>query len=92
MNTFEELEGEESIEALSKGYPAQTLGPVFLGEFLQGEISFPKHIMRTSLWEENEECMRWIEKQTPTSIMYVSFFSSTLMYDFEHVDVKRPSY
>ena len=55
VNMFEELEGEESIEALSKGYPAQTLGPIFFGEFLQGEISFPKYIMRTSLWEENEE-------------------------------------
>ncbi|GLJ50028.1 hypothetical protein SUGI_1064150 [Cryptomeria japonica] len=73
INVFEELEGPEAAEGLSKGYPALPIGPVFLPEFLQAtksSISFG-----TRLWEEDLDCLEWLQTKPPSSVLYVSFGS-----------------
>eukprot|EP01018_Ginkgo_biloba_P020808 Gb_00200 [translate_table: standard] len=69
VNTFEELEGKEIVEGLSKGCPALAVGPVFLANFLEGRGS------ATSIWEEDPKCLQWLDMQKPASVLYVSFGS-----------------
>ncbi|KAH9295900.1 hypothetical protein KI387_039488 [Taxus chinensis] len=74
INVFEELEGPEAAEGLSKGYPALPIGPVFLPEFLEGDESSSVNIA-TSLLKENLDCLKWLDAQAPSSVLYVAFGS-----------------
>uniref|UniRef100_A0A0D6QYT6 Glycosyltransferase N-terminal domain-containing protein n=1 Tax=Araucaria cunninghamii TaxID=56994 RepID=A0A0D6QYT6_ARACU len=84
VNTFEELEGPDSIRALGKDCPAQAVGPVFLLRE-QENGAFPGNGIRTSLWEEEEEaCIKWLDGREAASVLYVSFGSLALMSK-EHI-------
>ena len=70
VNTFEDLVGRDTVEALSlNGCPALAIGPLFLPNFLQGVDP------ATSLLEEDESCLPWLDMQRPSSVIYVSFRS-----------------
>eukprot|EP01018_Ginkgo_biloba_P035981 Gb_19140 [translate_table: standard] len=70
VNTFEELEGKEAIDGLSiNGCPALAVGPVSLPEFLEGKES------AFSMWDEDTNCLQWLDMQKPASVLYVSFGS-----------------
>ncbi|GLJ32715.1 hypothetical protein SUGI_0658170 [Cryptomeria japonica] len=76
VNTFEELEGREAAAALSiNGRPSLSIGPVFLPSFLRGENSTQSNL---SMWEEDDSCLHWLDKQSPRSVLYVSFGSLAL--------------
>eukprot|EP01018_Ginkgo_biloba_P035970 Gb_19125 [translate_table: standard] len=70
VNSFEELEGKEAIEGLSNGYPALAIGPVFLPDFFEDS-----GYSSTSMWEEDRNCLQWLDTQKPASVLYVSFGS-----------------
>ncbi|KAH9303137.1 hypothetical protein KI387_014720 [Taxus chinensis] len=71
INTFEELEGRDAAAALSaNGCPSLAIGPVFLPKVLQGEET-----RLGSMWDEDESCLEWLDKQRPGSVLYVSFGS-----------------
>eukprot|EP01018_Ginkgo_biloba_P035968 Gb_19137 [translate_table: standard] len=70
VNSFEELEGKEIVEGLSNGYPALAIGPVFLPNFFEDT-----EYSSTSMWEEDPNCLQWLDTQKPASVLYVSFGS-----------------
>ena len=71
VNTFEELEGKGAVTALSLhgSCPALAIGPLFLPNFLHGRDS------TSSLWEEDESCLTWLDMQEAASVIYISFGS-----------------
>lgn len=72
INTFEELEGREAAAALSvNGCPAGAIGPVFLPGFLLGRNGS----IKSSMWEEDESCLKWLDMHPLDSVVYVSFGS-----------------
>eukprot|EP00249_Psilotum_nudum_P001208 c13579_g1_i3 orf=1313-2269(+) len=70
LNTFYELEGRV-IEVLQQDVPVYPVGPLLLSSSdeeicMQPEVSF---------WQEDDECLTWLDTQLPASVVYVSFGS-----------------
>ncbi|XP_057863987.1 7-deoxyloganetin glucosyltransferase-like [Cryptomeria japonica] len=75
VNTFHELEAPETVSALScNGCPALAVGPVFLPNFMEGRDLNG----RASLFEQDDNCLEWLDVHQPTSVIYVSFGSIAL--------------
>ena len=72
VNTFDELETPETVNALSvNGCPALAVGPVFLPHLLEGRDLNGL----ASLSVQDERCLKWLDAQEPASVIYVSFGS-----------------
>ncbi|KAL4196270.1 hypothetical protein AMTRI_Chr04g245320 [Amborella trichopoda] len=78
LNTFYELE-KEVLNAVKASFlcPMYALGPL---------ISFSNHESKDqlkntsmSLWNQESECLDWLEKQKPRSVLFVSFGSMTIV-------------
>eukprot|EP01018_Ginkgo_biloba_P038583 Gb_30220 [translate_table: standard] len=81
VNSFEELEGPETISGLSQGYPALAVGPVFLPESLIGNGAAAPLVARA--WKEDSECLKWLDTQPPGSVLYVSFGSIVVVSNLQ---------
>ncbi|XP_076925131.1 7-deoxyloganetin glucosyltransferase-like [Bidens hawaiensis] len=77
FNTFDELEGE-ILDALSLTFPlCYGIGPLHL---LQSKIADKSlDSIKSNLWVEEPECLKWLDDKEPLSVIYVNFGSITVM-------------
>ncbi|CAN6239371.1 unnamed protein product [Urochloa humidicola] len=86
LNTFNELEGEAvaSIESLGLARKVYTLGPLPL--LAREDPPTPRSSIRLNLWNEQEECMRWLDGRKPGTVVYLNFGSITVMTNEQLVE------
>ncbi|EFJ27163.1 hypothetical protein SELMODRAFT_412105 [Selaginella moellendorffii] len=74
VNSFEELEGSATFQALRDISPkAIAVGPLF---------TMAPGCNKASLWKEDTESLSWLGKQSPGSVLYISLGTiATLSFD-----------
>eukprot|EP01018_Ginkgo_biloba_P036066 Gb_27271 [translate_table: standard] len=78
-NTFYDLEAPilNSFREQDWVYP---VGPLIPSQFLNGNISQANTgLITTGFWAEELQCLDWLDKQSPQSVIYVSFGSLTVL-------------
>ncbi|XP_031251671.1 linamarin synthase 2-like [Pistacia vera] len=79
FNTFDEFE-QEVLEAITSKFPnIYTIGPLPLLCRHVPDSSFKS--FTSSLWKEDSECLKWLDKREPNSVVYVNYGSVTVMTD-----------
>uniref|UniRef100_A0ACD5ZV64 Uncharacterized protein n=1 Tax=Avena sativa TaxID=4498 RepID=A0ACD5ZV64_AVESA len=79
VNTFDDLEADV-LEALGAEYPGiYTIGP--LGSLLSHHITDDDDSSTggLSLWKQDTDCLAWLDKQEPSSVVYANFGSLTVL-------------
>lgn len=79
VNTFQDLEADV-LEALGAEYPRiYTIGP--LGSLLSHHITDDDDSSTggLSLWKQDTDCLAWLDKQEPSSVVYANFGSLTVL-------------
>ncbi|KAG8368650.1 hypothetical protein BUALT_Bualt15G0067600 [Buddleja alternifolia] len=77
INTFDELE-HNVLNALSSiSPPIYPLGPLHL--FTNQIQENASKRIRSSLWKEEPECLKWLDSKQPNSVIYVSFGSLAIL-------------
>ncbi|KAF6174075.1 hypothetical protein GIB67_020257, partial [Kingdonia uniflora] len=77
FNTFNDLEHEVLDEVARKFPNIYTIGPLPL--LSQHVPDSDLKSMRSSLWKEDSDCLRWLDKQGQHSVFYVNFGSIAVM-------------
>ncbi|KAK8624778.1 hypothetical protein V6N13_089664 [Hibiscus sabdariffa] len=78
LNTFNHLE-HDVLESLSSMLPrVHAIGPLHL---LLNNISHSPSLnsIGSNLWEEEPQCLQWLDSKDPDSVVYVNFGSTTEM-------------
>uniref|UniRef100_A0A0D9XRQ5 Glycosyltransferase n=1 Tax=Leersia perrieri TaxID=77586 RepID=A0A0D9XRQ5_9ORYZ len=83
LNTFDDLEADV-LAALRANYPRiYTIGPIgSLHHHLKDEIDDDASTgsnSSLSLWRQDTECLAWLDKQEPGTVVYVSFGSHAVL-------------
>ncbi|CAI9291507.1 unnamed protein product [Lactuca saligna] len=77
FNTFHELESE-LLEMLGSIFPpCYEIGPLNLLEKILVDESVSS--LKSNLWKEDHECLKWLDSKPPSSVIYVNFGSITVM-------------
>ncbi|XP_062156052.1 7-deoxyloganetin glucosyltransferase-like isoform X2 [Alnus glutinosa] len=77
IHTFDALE-QEVLDALTPMFPrVYSIGPLQL--LLNRSANDPLKSIGYSLWEEETECLRWLDTKAPNSVVYVNFGSIAAM-------------
>jgi len=81
INTFEELEGEALDTLRAKNPNIYSIGPLhMLGRhFPEKENGFAAS--GSSFWKNDSECIKWLSKWEPGSVLYINYGSITVMTD-----------
>ncbi|KAK9080759.1 hypothetical protein SSX86_000517 [Deinandra increscens subsp. villosa] len=77
FNTFDELERDILDSFASKYPPCYGVGPLHLLEKNIVEKSLAS--IKSNLWKEESECLKWLDSQPPLSVIYVNFGSIVVM-------------
>ncbi|KAJ0748584.1 putative 7-deoxyloganetin glucosyltransferase [Helianthus annuus] len=77
FNTFDALE-HDVLDSLASMYPpCYGIGPLHLLEKNIADKSLAS--FKSNLWKEEPECLKWLDSQAPSSVIYVNFGSITVM-------------
>ncbi|KAM5576676.1 UDP-glycosyltransferase 84B2-like [Rosa sericea] len=80
-NSFYELE-REIIDSMECLVPIRPIGPL-VSPFLLGKSEADDDTsdsaVHVDVWEAEESCIEWLDKQTPCSVIYVSFGRVTVL-------------
>ncbi|KAI3820377.1 hypothetical protein L1987_07923 [Smallanthus sonchifolius] len=77
FNTFDELE-RDVLDSLASIYPpCYGIGPLHLLE--ENYVDKSLASIKSNLWKEEPECLKWLDSQAPSSVIYVNFGSITVM-------------
>ncbi|XP_059069698.1 anthocyanidin 3-O-glucosyltransferase 7-like [Cryptomeria japonica] len=74
FNTFYELE-TGVVDDLSREVGVYPIGPLISPEFLDCE----RKTSTPSFWEDDMECLEWLDKHSEQSVIYVSFGSHAIL-------------
>eukprot|EP01018_Ginkgo_biloba_P036058 Gb_05353 [translate_table: standard] len=75
FNSFYDLEAPV-IDEFSKQVGVLPIGPLIPPQFLEyGDLDQKRTANNTGLWTEELECLDWLDRQSPCSVIYVSFGS-----------------
>ncbi|GLJ48550.1 hypothetical protein SUGI_1024200 [Cryptomeria japonica] len=77
FSTFYELEPGVADD-LSKEVGVYPIGPLISPEFLDGDRNMST-MATPSFWENDMECLEWLENQSERSVIYVSFGSVAML-------------
>jgi hypothetical protein len=84
IHTFDALE-QEVLDALSPMFPrVYAIGPLQL--LLDHLPNDPMTSTRYSLWEEETECLRWLNTKASNSVVYVNFGSIAVMTPLQLIE------
>ncbi|KAG5541767.1 hypothetical protein RHGRI_021560 [Rhododendron griersonianum] len=79
LNTIDDLE-HGVLDALSKMFPpVYAIGPLQLLEKIQMPQNSELESIGVNLWREDLECLDWLDKKEPKSVIYVNFGSMARM-------------
>lgn len=78
FNTFDTFE-REVLDAIAVKFPSiYTIGPLpLLATCHEKEVE--SNSIKSSLWKEDTECLQWLDKREPNSVVYVNYGSVTVM-------------
>ncbi|XP_058096861.1 7-deoxyloganetin glucosyltransferase-like [Magnolia sinica] len=77
LNTFDDME-HDVLDAMRRMLPhLYTVGPLSLqcNKILDSRLNS----IGSSLWKEEDECLEWLDKKKPGSVVYVNFGSITVI-------------
>ncbi|MED6142812.1 hypothetical protein PIB30_001011 [Stylosanthes scabra] len=79
INTFDALDHDilEAFSSINNLPPVYSIGPLNL--LLNHITDNDLNAISSNLWKEDPECIDWLDKQEPNSVVYINFGSITTM-------------